>query len=68
VSNALPNNEFRKKDKQSYRDTVSEVLTVRGMSDKKNSSWRGRSRSKSKGASNKKIGKDECALCHKKGH
>ena len=40
VSNALTNNEFRKKEKQSYRDTVSEVLTVRGKSDKKKSSWR----------------------------
>jgi hypothetical protein len=68
VSNALTNNEFRKKDKQSYRDTVSEVLTVRGRFDKKKYGWRGRSRSKSKGASNKKIGKDQCALCRKKGH
>ena len=40
MSKALTNNEFRKKDKQSYRDTVSEVLIVRGMSDKKKSSWR----------------------------
>ena len=48
VSNALTNNEYRKKDKQAYVDTGSEVLMVRGRSEHKKFGRRGRLRSKSK--------------------
>ena len=50
VSNALTNNEYRMKDKQAQRDTMSEALIVKGMSN------------------DKKLEKDECACCHKRGH
>lgn len=70
MSNALKNNEYRKKDKQVKRDSTSEALTVRGRSDNKKSSRQGKSCSKTKGASSdRKIpDKDECAFCHRKGH
>ena len=48
MSNALTNNEYRKKDKQAYVDTGSEVLMVRGRSKHKKFGRRGRLRSKSK--------------------
>ncbi|KAF3950225.1 hypothetical protein CMV_023988 [Castanea mollissima] len=50
VSNALTNNEYRMKDKQAQRDTMTKALIVKGMSN------------------DKKLEKDECAYCHKKGH
>ena len=49
-------------------DTSSEALMVRGRSEHKKSGRRGRLRSKSKGSTKRKIGKDECAFCHNKGH
>ncbi|TXG64884.1 hypothetical protein EZV62_011878 [Acer yangbiense] len=81
VSNALVNNEYRKKDQLDHRDSTSEALTVaRGRTNNKRSgvpSERGRSRSKSRGPSHSKpkgessfrrLTKDECAYCHQKGH
>ena len=81
VSNALVNNEYRKKDQFDHRDTTSEALTVaRGRTNNRRSevpSERGKSRSKSRGASRSKPkgessfrrpAKDECAYCHQKGH
>ena len=66
VSNALTNNEYRKKVKQAYRDTSSEALTIKGRSEQKKSGRRERSHSKSKGAITKKIEKDDCAFYRKK--
>ena len=68
VSNALTNNEYRKKDRQAYVDTSSEALMVRGRFEQKKSGRRGRSHSKSKGFTKRKIGKDECAFCRNKRH
>ncbi|TXG67989.1 hypothetical protein EZV62_009264 [Acer yangbiense] len=81
VSNALVNNEYRKKDQLDHRDSTSEALTVaRGRTNNRRSgvpSERGRSRSKSRGPSHSKPkgessfrrpSKDECAYCHQKGH
>ncbi|KAG8479661.1 hypothetical protein CXB51_029443 [Gossypium anomalum] len=62
VCAALYSYEQRKKDKQknSIRDT--EALVVRGRSYTQRKTQKGRSKSKSK------LGKDECAFCHEKGH
>ncbi|TXG61001.1 hypothetical protein EZV62_012364 [Acer yangbiense] len=81
VSNALVNNEYRKKDQLDHRDSTSEALIVaRGRTNNRRSgvpSERGRSRSKSRGPSHSKPkgessfrrpAKDECAYCHEKGH
>uniref|UniRef100_A0A5B7BZJ7 Putative copia LTR rider n=1 Tax=Davidia involucrata TaxID=16924 RepID=A0A5B7BZJ7_DAVIN len=73
VSNALVNNEYRKRDQHVHRDTVSEALTVRGRSDEKSQTSQGRGRkgrSQSRGASSEKRrpAKDECFACGKKGH
>ena len=68
VSNALTNNEYRKKDKQAYMDTSSEALTVKGRFEHKKSGRRGRSHSKSKRSTKRKFGKDECVFCRNKGH
>ena len=72
VSNTLMNNEVRKKDKEVYRDSTSEALTVRGRINERKNGNRGRSRSKSRGGaatSGRRIpAKDECAFCHQKGH
>ncbi|TXG62951.1 hypothetical protein EZV62_009945 [Acer yangbiense] len=58
VSNALVNNEYRKKDQFDHRDSTSEALTVaRGRTNNRRSgvpSERGRSRSKSRGPSHSK--------------
>ena len=43
VSNALTNNEYRKKDKQAYVDLGSEALMVRGRFEQKKSGKRSRS-------------------------
>ena len=68
VSNALTNNEYRKKDKQAYVDLGSEALMVRCRFEHKKSGRRGRSCFKSKGSTKRKIGKAECAFCRNKGH
>ena len=62
VCAALYSYEQRKKDKQknSIRDT--EALVVRGRSYTRKKTQKGRSKSKSR------LGKDECAFCHEKGH
>ena len=49
VSNALTNNGYRKKDKKAQRDTMTEALIVKGMSNEK------------------KLEKDKCAYCRKRG-
>ena len=73
VSNALVNNEYRKKDQHDHRDSISEALTAsRGRTNNKKSGGsnnRGQSRSKSRGdSSRRRPAKDECAYCHQKGH
>ena len=72
VSNALMNNEYRKKDMQANGDS-GEALSVRGRStNRKDAGGRGRSKSKGKGASTSgtagRVAKDECAYCREKGH
>nr|TKS14461.1 hypothetical protein D5086_0000045350 [Populus alba] len=70
VSNALVNNEYRKKDQIVHKESTSEALTVRGRTNPRRFRGRGRSRSKSRGESSNRryLAKDECAFCHKKGH
>ena len=64
------NNEVRKKDKESYQDSSTNVLTARGMT----STWKKgkgeKSRSKSKGRSDnwRKLDKKECTYCRQKSH
>ncbi|KAI4347992.1 hypothetical protein L6164_008758 [Bauhinia variegata] len=62
VTIALYSNEIRKKDKLEHRSSAGEAHTVRGRSQSRKPSRRGRSRSKGK------VAKDECAFCHEKGH
>ncbi|CAN1822895.1 Retrovirus-related Pol polyprotein from transposon TNT 1-94, partial [Linum perenne] len=64
------NNEVRRKDKGSYRESSSDALIVRGRTNSRKKGEYGRSRSKSRGKSveHKKPGRDECAYCRKKGH
>lgn len=57
MSNALINNEYRRKDKETHRDTTNEALVASG-----------KSRSQSRGAPQFCIPKDVCAYCHQKGH
>lgn len=73
VSNALVNNEYRKKDQHENKDSTSEALVAtRGRQSNKSGGLnnRGRSRSKSRGedSSRRCLAKDECAYCHQKGH
>jgi len=70
VSNALVNNEYRKKDHIVHKESTSEALTVRGRTNPRRFRGRGRSRSKSRGESSNRryLAKDGCAFCHKKGH
>ena len=51
VSNALINNEMRKKEKEAYQDSSSNVLTARGRTSTLKKNERGKSRSKSRGRS-----------------
>ncbi|KAH9687230.1 hypothetical protein KPL70_014688 [Citrus sinensis] len=60
VCHALYNSETKKKDRKDHRNTVTEVLTVRGRSQKHKPG----KRNKSKG----RRAKYECAFCHEKGH
>ena len=71
VSNALVNNEYRRKDQFDHTDTTPEALTVsRGRTNnRKSDKSSGRGRSRSKGESSwRRPAKDECAYCHQKGH
>jgi hypothetical protein len=69
VSNALTNDEYRRKDKQAHSGT-SVALTVRGRSESKKPSGRNRSASRKRGTSSSRKfhAKDECAFCRQKGH
>jgi hypothetical protein len=69
VSNALTNDEYRRKDKQAHSRS-SGALIVRGRSESKKPSGRNRSASRKRGtSSNRKFpAKDECAFCRQKGH
>ena len=64
VSNALINNDVRKKNKEAYQDSSSNVLTARG----RTFTWKkrkcGKSRSKSRGKYDtwRKLDKNECAI------
>ena len=62
VCSALLNYEIRKKDKKEHWDESVEALIVRGRSQNKKWEKRGKVRSK------RRLGKDECAFCHEKGH
>uniref|UniRef100_A0A803PHE0 Uncharacterized protein n=1 Tax=Cannabis sativa TaxID=3483 RepID=A0A803PHE0_CANSA len=73
ISNALVNNEYRKKDQHDHRDSILDALDVtRGRSNNKKlggSNNRGQSRSKSRGESSRRnLAKDECAYYHQKGY
>ena len=56
------NYEIQKKDQREHWDESVEALTVRGRS--QNKKWETRGKVTSKG----RLGKDECAFFHKKGH
>ncbi|KAE8673094.1 hypothetical protein F3Y22_tig00111812pilonHSYRG00176 [Hibiscus syriacus] len=62
VTAALYSYELRKKTKKESKYEASETMVARGRSKIQKSKWRGRSKSKSR------LGKDECAFCHEKGH
>ena len=51
VSNALVNNEYRKNDQIVHKESMSETLTVRGITNLRRFRGRGRSRSKFRGES-----------------
>ncbi|KAL5856796.1 hypothetical protein ACOSQ3_004254 [Xanthoceras sorbifolium] len=53
---------LERKIKKESRNEATEALTVRGRSQKQQKGRRGRSHSKGR------LGKDECAFCHEKGH
>jgi len=67
VSNALVNNEYRKKDQIVHNESTSEALIVRGRTNPRRFRGRGRSRSKSRGESSNRryLAKDECLLSQK---
>jgi hypothetical protein len=69
LSNALTNDEYQMKDKQTQSET-SGALIVRGRSQSKRPSGKHHAASRKRGtSSNRKIlAKDECAFCHQKSH
>lgn len=69
VSNALMNYEVRHKDKYDSTSSTLEALVVRGRSLERKR-FGGRKKSGSRGTSKdkKRLGRDECAFCHNKGH
>ncbi|GMI79054.1 hypothetical protein HRI_001574700 [Hibiscus trionum] len=62
VTAALYSYELRKKTKMESKYNAVEAMVVRGRSKSQKPKMRGRSKSKSR------LGKDECAFCHEKGH
>ncbi|KAE8709887.1 Tubulin beta-2 chain [Hibiscus syriacus] len=62
VTAALYSYELRKKTKKESKYEAAEAMVARGRSKSQKPKWRGRSKSKSR------LGKDECAFCHEKGH
>ncbi|GJW86312.1 retrotransposon protein, putative, ty1-copia subclass [Tanacetum coccineum] len=62
VCTALYSKELRRKDKKISSSGDPEVLLVRGRSQKKGTDKRWRSKSR------QKLSKDECVICHEKGH
>ena len=70
VSNALMNNEVRKKEKETYQDSSTNVLTARGRTSTWKKSECGKSQSKSRGRYDnwRKLDKNECAYCRQKDH
>ncbi|GAB2293014.1 hypothetical protein Dimus_038235 [Dionaea muscipula] len=70
ISNALVNNEFRRKDKSVNRDSTSEAFTIRGRSNNRKFRGQGKFRSKSRGKSGerRRLVRDECVICHQKGY
>ncbi|KAE8664469.1 hypothetical protein F3Y22_tig00112762pilonHSYRG00050 [Hibiscus syriacus] len=62
VTAALYSYELRKKTKKESKYEVAEAMMARGRSKSQKLKWRERSKLKSK------LGKDECAFCHEKGH
>ena len=75
VSNALVNNEVKKKDQHDHRNTPSEASTARGRKMKDGKRWNSRSKSRDnfdesggKHVDRRQIAKDECAYYHQKGH
>lgn len=70
VSNALVNNEFRRKDKYANMDSTLEALTVRCRTNNRRYTRREKSCSKSRGRSSdrRRLAKDECVACRQKGN
>ena len=70
VSNALMNNEVRKKEKEAYQDSSTNVLTARERTSTWKKSERGKSRSKLRVRSDnrRKLDKNKYAYCRPKGH
>ena len=71
VSNALMNNEVRKKDQYAHRESSSDAFTARGRTSTRQKSrgrWKSRSKSRGKSSDRRQLAKDECAYCHQKGH
>ena len=70
VSNALMNNEVRKKEKEAYQDSGSNVLTARVGTSTWKKGEHGKSRSKSRGRLDnwRKLDKNECAYYRQKDH
>ncbi|KAL4271878.1 hypothetical protein GQ457_13G029750 [Hibiscus cannabinus] len=62
VTAALYSYELRKKTKMESKYNAAEAMVARGRSKSQKPKMRGRSKSKSR------LGKDECAFCHEKGH
>ncbi|KAE8692180.1 putative ROP-interactive CRIB motif-containing protein 6 [Hibiscus syriacus] len=62
VTDALYSYELRKKTKNESKYEAAEAMVARGRSKSQTPKWRGRSKSKSR------LGKNECAFCHEKGH
>ncbi|KAE8717034.1 cytochrome P450 71A9-like [Hibiscus syriacus] len=62
ITVALYSYELRKKTKKERKYEAAEAMVARGRSKSQKPKWRGRSKSKSR------LGKDECAFYHEKGH
>lgn len=69
VSNALVNNEYRRKDKHAHGQTIG-ALTVRGKSEQKKLPIRNYCISRKRGISSERkiLSKDKCTFCRQKGH
>ena len=67
VSNALMNNEFRKRDKEAHNDT-SEAFVTRERPEDRRTQFGNKSRERGVSSGRSKLANDECAYCREKGH